>query len=787
MKRTFRNLTVLLLLAPLCLNAQYRVSIFDFLEAVGLKYNAAGPFLIKTDTLRNRVITANTLTSNVSIIDGATDFVTNIPLTRRGFQHLKSDAMVISNSTGKIYLIGRNCYSIIDPETKTGETITTDKQFESICVDEKTGNIFLAGRECKELGFYSSETKKLEFIKWLDFDEKLINQNQTPPPPNRKVVPCNDDKSNIIAIDGYTSTLHIFNGKTGKHISQRNMALSKGGRWHLAGYDESTKKLYLVTESDQRQAKEAAEIDVFGKNDKIVNIPEGFSEPTAILYNPKYKYVYINSDNVRSMYVVEFKTPSILKEVPVPDFGNDAYAFDMANDILYIGSWAHGEVHIIDLKQNKFLRKIERTGIIPHMFTMTYNPKNKKVYFPMGASAVNGCFGAAVSQLDPEENVLKRIRIGWAPIDIIELEQRNTIVVFNNEDMLSELNPKGFFNAFELPFSFPIAAAPGPEGSIYLSYGPHQSYWPTVYIWDAKNGILKIMPTSGSDPFEFYDRRIPRQAMQLASDKNGELLMTMNNWGREPQFIGRVIDGVRNFDIGERIELQDTVQREVTQRLMRYDADKDMLYLARIAEIDGEPGIFQAISIKEKETKDKKEVKNLKIGNNPCDMIFDKDNIYIANFSSNSISIINKDNYNIKEFNTADGPLKLVAHNNKIWVLNHLGKSIQAIGEDKVYEIPFEGLPNNIFSWNGKLFVTQHNEKEMYVLEFNEDFGKFNVVHKTEYPYGETSFATNNSSFYVSGQYGDAIFSITKAIEDKSGALWITDFLAGRVYKIEKQ
>ncbi len=778
-----RVILILLLAAPCLSTAQYRITTYDFIEMVGLEYNAAGPFLIKTDTARNRVITANTLTSNVSVIDGATDFVTNIPVERRGYQHLKPEAMTISRLSGKVYLIGRKCFSIINPDVKKAETFQTEVQFESICVDESTGNVFLAGRESKELAFFSPAANKLQLMAWLDHEEKLINQNQTPPPPIRKVIAVNDDKNSIIALDGYTGTLHIFDGKTGKQIKQRELELAVGGRWHLAGYNEDTKKLYIVTENSKRRVEEAAEIDVFGRNDKVVKLPEGYSEPVSIFYYQKNGCVYISSDNVRTMYVVEFETPSLLKEVPMPDYGNDACGVDYENDKLYIGSWAFGEVHIFDLKENVFERKIPDMGIIPHMFAMTFNPKNGKLYFPLGASAVNGCFGAGITQLDPEMGIVKKIRLGWAPVDIVELKEKNTIMVFNNEDMIAELSPSGIFNAFQLPHNFPIEAVEGPGNSVYLSYGPHQSYWPVVYIWGAKNGILKISPNEeGDEPFDFYDRRIPRQAMQLAADTSGVLYMSMNNWGKEPQFIGRLLDGVRNFDINKRIKLQDSVQREVTQRVMKYDEDKHLLYLARLPEKDGDVGIFQAIDPAEE-----KEIKQLELGLNPTDMVMDKKNIYVSNFESNSVSIISKEDFSVKEFSTGAGPLKLCSANNKIYIINHLDKNLQILGEEKEYELPVDAMPDNIFSWNEKIFITAHNPKEMYVLEFKESDGEIHKVHKNDYPYGETGFDTDNSSFYVSGQYGDAIFSISKALVDQKDNLWITDFISGRVYRIQKQ
>jgi hypothetical protein len=41
-------------------------------------------------------------------------------------------------------------------------------------------------------------------------------------------------------------------------------------------------------------------------------------------------------------------------------------------------------------------------------------------------------------------------------------------------------------------------------------------------------------------------------------------------------------------------------------------------------------------------------------------------------------------------------------------------------------------------------------------------------------------------SFYVPGQFGDALFSITRAQTDGSGRLWISDFLSGRVFVISE-
>jgi hypothetical protein len=59
------------------------------------------------------------------------------------------------------------------------------------------------------------------------------------------------------------------------------------------------------------------------------------------------------------------------------------------------------------------------------------------------------------------------------------------------------------------------------------------------------------------------------------------------------------------------------------------------------------------------------------------------------------------------------------------------------------------------------------------------------LLHQANYPYGDTRFDTRNVSFYLNGQFGDAIFSITQGKTDQEGRLWITDFLSGKLFIIE--
>ncbi len=764
--------------------SQYRVKTINFLNIPDLKYNAAGPMLLKVDDFRNSIYVVNTLSSSVSIIDGKTDKVTNIPVGGRGFQHLKNSALTFNRKSGLVYVIGKNSLLIVDPAKKSAKSIDTKKQFESIAVDDRSGNIFLTGRESSKLGFYDAKTQKFELKPWLSEETKLENQNQTPPPAIRKIVSTNDYKSNMIAIDGYTSTLYILNGNDASIIKQRKLPLGDNdGRWHLAGYNIFSKYIYLATETKHRKIDEVAKIDVFGNNDKVVKLPKGFSEPVGIIYNPNLDEVYIPYDNNAFVHAVNFKDNGKITAIEIPAYGNDGSVLDVNNNLLYVSSWAHGEIEVIDLKTKKFKKKIEHLGIIPHMFAIAFNRANGAIYFPKGASAVNGNFGAAITKLIPNTEKTKKIYLGWAPIDLIEMKDRNSVFVFNNEDQFAEIKYGGSYKYYTLPYSFPICATHSPEGNIYLSYGPHQSYWPNVYIWGAKNGVITINKKN----LHLYDRRIPRQAMKMIMDKKGILYLEQNNWGKGEQFINRLLDEVRYYESGQRIRLSDTVERENTQRIMEYDSSLNLIYLVRVGEKDDEPSILQIINIDSN-----KVVKRIELEKIATDLLFDDNYIYVTNFGSNSVSMIDKKSYAVANLKAGIGPIKLRKIGGKIFVLNQLSNDIKEIKISSVnsgdfsFKIPFNVYPDNFFVWNENLVITGFNKSEFHIILFNTKTKEFKKIFSIVYPYGDTRFDTSNASFYEKGIFGDVVFNLTKGLIDKDGKFWISDFLGGKVYIINK-
>jgi DNA-binding beta-propeller fold protein YncE len=98
--------------------------------------------------------------------------------------------------------------------------------------------------------------------------------------------------------------------------------------------------------------------------------------------------------------------------------------------------------------------------------------KSESLYFLRGATAVNGVFGAAVSVFHPDSEKVKKIRTGWAPIDLIEFDS-TSFLVFNNEDQFCRIFANGTQKLHQLPFDFPLQAIDNGYGDIYLSYGAH--------------------------------------------------------------------------------------------------------------------------------------------------------------------------------------------------------------------------------------------------------------------------------------------------------------------------
>jgi DNA-binding beta-propeller fold protein YncE len=224
------------------------------------------------------------------------------------------------------------------------------------------------------------------------------------------------------------------------------------------------------------------------------------------------------------------------------------------------------------------------------------------------------------------------------------------------------------------------------------------------------------------------------------------------------------------------------VMRETTQRILEYDKKRHWLYILRLGEADEEIGILQIFGLKSQ-----KILLKYPTGHTPTDLVFDDNFIYIANFDSNTITTVKKDDFSVQKIKTGQKPFKLARLNNTLYCINHNDNSLQAIEDEeeiKTYSLPYPGKPGNLFSTGKNLIITSNTPNTLHILSFCPDKKSFQLVHKEIYPYGETTVDTNNSAFYVRAQFADGIFEINQIKQDKKGRLWITDYLAGKLFII---
>jgi len=757
------------------LAAEVAVKKVDFLTAEKLEVNGAGPLLVRMDVERNRIILANTLTSSLTMIDGADRSVCNIPLTGRIPFYLKSEALAVHPVTGNIYVIGQRCLHIVYPSRRRSETVSLTDQYEMVAVNESNGDAFLVGRESRDLAWINARSLKVKRLPWAQYTERMANLNATPPPPIRKVA-VDSALERVFVVDGYSPTLFEFSSRDGRLLNRRPLDLVAGARWHFGGYQPQSHSLYVVVETAERKVVQAARIDCRNGRDQIVALPN-FTEAVGALFDRTREELYIPYDNHPSVHAVSFASGGSVAEIKVPAYGNDALALNEAEDTLYVSSWAYGEVDVIDLKTKKLRKRIANVGIIPHMFNMAFNPLDSRLYIPLGACAVNGSFGSAVTALDPQTEEKVKIRTGWAPVDFCEIQADGNCLVFNSEDEMAKVDAEGNFTRIPLPATYPRQTVRSFAGDVYLAYGPHQSYWPVVYIWGARNGILGIE----SRTLGFYDRRIPRLAQALALDRNGVLYAQQNNWGEEKQFLMTLPDDIRAPNQGDsHLELPDTVLRETTQRILTYDPENHALFLVRVGEKDEDQGTLQIIDLASRSVS-----RSIETGCTPTSLAFDRENIFITNFDSHTLTQVPIKGAAPITIRAGRQPVKVALLEGIPYVINHRDNTLREVSAaGRVYRIPGSGMADNLAVIGSDLYITSHSPQDLRIVRFDTESKTFHALHREIYPYGDTAFDTANAAFFMRGQFGDGIFAITSIRGDGKGRVWISDFLSGKLFII---
>jgi hypothetical protein len=135
---------------------------------------------------------------------------------------------------------------------------------------------------------------------------------------------------------------------------------------------------------------------------------------------------------------------------------------------------------------------------------------------------------------------------------------------------------------------------------------------------------------------------------------------------------------------------------------------------------------------------------------------------------------------------TGAKPLRLCRCGDRVYVITHAGNTIEEVRRGgRAFEMPLPGMPDNVFPWRDKAVITSHSAGGLAIVELDPETGSFTTLHRQAYPYGDTSFDSGNVSFYVRGQFGDALPAITRGVTGAGGRLWISDFLSGKLFILE--
>ncbi|MCP5049566.1 MAG: hypothetical protein GY940_20520, partial [bacterium] len=205
-------------------------------------------------------------------------------------------------------------------------------------------------------------------------------------------------------------------------------------------------------------------------------------------------------------------------------------------------------------------------------------------------------------------------------------------------------------------------------------------------------------------------------------------------------------------------------QRETIQHALVYDREKHWLYMARLGERNVEQGIFQVYDIASGRI-----IFKYATGLTPAHLVFDETNVYVSNFDSDTISVINKSDFSVKAVKTREKPFKLALLNGVLYCINHNANTLQAFVDGKEtgdYWIPFQGKPGNLFSTGKHLIITGHTSEALHIFSFDPAKKSVTQIHKAADPYGETTVDTTNTAFYVRGQFADGVFELNQIKQD---------------------
>lgn len=794
-------LSIFLIFIAFAVPANPEVVTVDFLAGLGVEANALGPQQLCADPARNRLFIACANSSAVAVLQegpfrapaGAQwthveapgkGFFT-IPVGSRMPRRLRASGMKVSPATGKLYLLGERKLIVVDADKRSALTIRLTGDYEAMALDAKTDVAYLAGRTCAELAVVDAAAQKIQLIPYTEAGEALPFMAASAPPPIR--FPYVDPLKPIVyVVDGVLSKFFAIDVEKRNVAASRPLPVEVFPRWHDAGFDPEQGRIFAVLENAGREARHALSIDVNGEADVKVDLPEKHTEPAGVNSDPALGEVYIPYDNMKLVHVVAFGEDPQVTAVEIPATGMDASVYDPQTRMLYVAGWNQAALYFVDMAKRERTFTVPFFPVFPHMNNMAFNAQTRVLYVPTGATAVNGTFGAAVTRFDTRTHDFSKVKTGWAPVSLIRKPDSESFYVFGAEDQFAEVKPDGSYTMHDLPHPYPHQAIYHRDGeSVLVAYGPHSSMWPQFYIGGTRNGIFKIDRRG----LVVEDRMTRRLVQGMVHDKEGQLWIFQNTWGKEAPFLMAFPETVEAWPDGSfQVPLPPAIENECVLRLLELDGKSGLIYAGKTGNLRTDSGTVYALDPLAREIKATYEV-----GVSPTDLCIAGGEVYVTNFDSNTVSVIHSGTGTIDTYDGCQGPIAVAAHEGSFMVLNHLGKSLEVIRADEsqpgvytaLFSVPLgAALPGNMLvnPKRREVYITAHTPDGAYLLRYDMAKNQVTTLHQVSHPYGEVTFDHANAAFGVRAQWGDALFHLNEMALDEGGRLWVTDYLGGKLW-----
>ncbi len=757
-----------------------KVTEVDFLKSLGVAVNAQGAHVVKMDVTHQRIVVACVNSSSLAWIEGHTRKLHTIPIGTRLPRRFHPLSLAIDSLSGKFYLAAEKKLVVVEPNTSQVQSIDLPSDLETVAVDGLTGRAFLTGRASGNLVVVEPNSRRVTEIKWGAALPPIPWAAASPPPPIRKVF-VDPNARAVYLVDGAAPQLLTFHADQLTLLHQRSLPVPPYPRWHLAAFDTRRQALYLALETETRDSKGVLRIGTADNSDVLIALPPGSREPQGISYSYSRQEVYIPYDNHPYIHVVHLAPVVKVDSIAVPRFGMDASAVDEKRGQLFVTNWAQGILYLINLKTRQVDYSVPQFPVFPHMHHLAYNPVTGDLIVPSGATVVNGTFGASVTIYNTLRNELIHQRIGWGPVSLAPQPGADAFYIFGSDQAFACVQPNGQCTYHSIPFLYPHAvhSAPG-QNQVWLSYGQHSSMWPSVYIASTRNGVLKF----GRESTPISEIVLDRLAQQLTLDRHGNFWALQNTWGTENPYLAYCPAQGGNW---QRVFLPERVDNECSFRLLAADPELDRIYVGRTADLNDQPGTLYIVDQQSQQV-----LSSVRVGVSPVDICVQPklNRIIVLNFDSDSATCIDRTTFARRNIPTGDGPLVSAVNpqTGEVCVVNHLNPGLTVLGESS-YQLPLpaDAWPDNIYFAAGQscFYVTAHQPQAFKIYRLDLAAKKVSLYFETAYPFGEIRFDHANTAFALRGQWADAIYRLTNLAGDAKGRLWVTDYLAGKLWIFE--